>query len=77
MEGRQHRHHCSLKSWSELKADVRGIPPPNNKIKYTEYLVSNICPLCEREPEEVSHFLLRCEKLSQSRQPFIDKIKTN
>ena len=30
--------------------------------------------LCCKEPENVEHFLLRCEELTQIRQPFLDKI---
>ena len=36
---------------------------------------SNICPLCEVEPETTAHFLLQCSKLSNIRQQYLPNIK--
>ncbi|KAK3093570.1 hypothetical protein FSP39_017535 [Pinctada imbricata] len=36
---------------------------------------SNICPMCNIEPEDMGHFLLRCNCLTSTRSPFLDKIE--
>ncbi|KAK3100433.1 hypothetical protein FSP39_019912 [Pinctada imbricata] len=36
---------------------------------------SNICPMCNIEPEDMGHFLLRCNCLTSTRSLFLDKIE--
>ena len=31
------------------------------------------CPLCKSEVEDINHFLLKCDKLEESRRVFFDK----
>ena len=42
------------------------------RAKFNQHQVDSMCLLCCKEP--VEHFLLRCESLTQVRQPFLDKI---
>ncbi|CAC5425276.1 unnamed protein product [Mytilus coruscus] len=51
-----------------------GIERKYNK-KYWGEISSN-CPLCNIEPEDVTHFILKCEKLSSIRNRFIQELKS-
>ena len=42
------------------------------RAEFNQQQVDSTCLLCCKEP--VEHFLLRCESLTQLRQPFLDKI---
>ena len=45
----------------------------SNRAKFNQYKVNPTCLLCELEPEDQEHFLLRCQSLSEIRGPFIRK----
>ena len=47
----------------------------SNRTKFNQNKVNPICLLCEVEPEDQEHFLLRCQSLLEIRDPFIKKIK--
>jgi hypothetical protein len=42
-----------------------------NKAKVNQNTVDPTCRACQREPEDRSHFLLRCSALSDIRQPYL------
>ena len=44
------------------------------RARVNPHQVDPTCLLCCKEPENVEHFLLRCEELTKIRQPFLDKI---
>ena len=44
------------------------------RARFNQFEVDPTCLLCCKEPENIEHFLLRCESLNKIRQPFLDKI---
>ena len=44
------------------------------RARFNQFEVDPTCLLCFKEPENIEHFLLRCESLNKIRQPFLDKI---
>ena len=44
------------------------------RARFNQHQVDLTCLMCCKEPENVEHFLLRCESLTQVRNPFLDKI---
>lgn len=46
-----------------------------NKAKFNKYEVDSTCPLCRLEPEDISHVLIRCPALHQSRINGMDDIR--
>jgi hypothetical protein len=47
----------------------------SNRAKFNQHDVSSICILCEKEPEDRCHFLLRCSKLSPARDYHVNHLK--
>ena len=47
----------------------------SNRAKFNQYKIDLTCTLCEEEPEDQEHFLLRCRSLSETRDPFTRKIE--
>ena len=45
-----------------------------NVSTFSKRQVSPNCPLCAQEPEDRTHFLLRCPKLEQRRRPLMEEI---
>ncbi|CAC5392148.1 unnamed protein product [Mytilus coruscus] len=43
--------------------------------RFSKNCISANCPLCNIEPEDVTHFILKCEKLSSIRNRFIQELK--
>ena len=46
------------------------------RAKFNQYNVDPTCLLCGENPEDHEHFLLRCRSLAESRDPFIETIKS-
>ena len=46
------------------------------RAKFGQYTVDPTCLLCDENPEDHKHFLMRCRSLSESRDPFIKTIKS-
>ncbi|CAG2198329.1 unnamed protein product [Mytilus edulis] len=44
--------------------------------RFSKNCISAICPLCNIEPEDTTHFILKCEKLSSIRNRFIQELKS-
>ena len=44
------------------------------RARFNQHQVDPTCLLCCKEPENVEHFLLRCESLTQVRNQFLHKI---
>ena len=44
------------------------------RARFNQFEVDPTCLICCKEPENIEHFLLRCESLNKIRQPFLDKI---
>ena len=44
------------------------------RARFNQHQVDPTCSLCCKEPENVEHFLLRCESLTQVRDQFLHKI---
>ena len=44
------------------------------RARFNQNQVGPTCLIYCKEPENVEHFLLRCEELTQIKQPFLDKI---
>jgi hypothetical protein len=38
------------------------------------HMKSDTCPLCRKEPETVTHFLLHCDTLAEARRPYIHRV---
>jgi hypothetical protein len=47
----------------------------SNRAKFNQHDVSSICILCEEEPEDRCHFLLRCSKLSSARSYHVNHLR--
>ena len=45
-----------------------------NRARFNQHQVDPMCLLCCKEPENVEHFLLRCESLTHVRDQFLHKI---
>ena len=44
------------------------------RAKYNQYAVDPTCPLCLKEPETITHFLMECVVLEQTRRPKVSGI---
>ncbi|CAG2212777.1 unnamed protein product [Mytilus edulis] len=44
--------------------------------RFSKNCISANCPLCNIEPEDTTHFILKCEKLSSIRNRFIQELKS-
>ncbi|CAG2206444.1 unnamed protein product [Mytilus edulis] len=44
--------------------------------RFSKNCISAICPLCNIEPEDMTHFILKCEKLSSIRNRFMQELKS-
>ena len=49
---------------------------PVHQLQVTEGL-THVCPLCKKEPETVTHFLLHCPELTATRIPYLQRILNN
>ena len=47
----------------------------SNRAKFNQYSVYQTCLLCDDDPEDQEHFLLKCHSLSETRDPFIEMIR--
>ncbi|CAC5381939.1 unnamed protein product [Mytilus coruscus] len=63
--------------------EIYGLPSPYDIIekkyqrsRFSKNCISANCPLCNIEPEDVTHFILKCEKLSSIRNRFIQELKS-
>ena len=46
----------------------------SNRSKFNQYNVNPTCILCKEEPEDQKHFLLRCPRLTDTRDSFFRTI---
>ena len=45
------------------------------KARFNQYKVEDTCPLCRLEPEDLSHMLLRCPALADTREAPLSDIR--
>ena len=48
----------------------------SNHAKFTPYSVDPTCPLCGEDTDDMIHYLLKCQSLSEPRDQFMEKISS-
>ena len=46
----------------------------SNRAAFNQYTVNDTCPLCQSEPEDRTHFILRCKALSDIRSKYLHDV---
>ena len=46
-----------------------------HKARFSNSNISSTCQLCNLEPEDMTHFILRCDKLADIRERFLNSLK--